>query len=123
MSIIKTKIEIIDETAEFYSKNPRSNIGGSCKYLSDNGAKCAFSRCCTDEGVKTLHETLEGKSVTSQQFGPTDFYLKDEYKGHDVKFWRALQGFHDDEKNFITEGIGLSARGIERVADMKEIFK
>jgi hypothetical protein len=95
----KTKLEIIDETIEHYKSNPRSFImqGNTklCVYLSNEGNKCAFSRCCTDEGVAWLHDevdiTLGGDNVGSEFLQ----FLKPEYQGHDVEFWLDIQDLHD----------------------------
>jgi len=90
-----TKIEIIDETIEYYENNPRSidvsQYGTSCMYLGPNGENCGFSRCCKQETVEKLHKENEG-------YGIHDFmldYLKEQYTGHNTEFWTNIQMLHD----------------------------
>lgn len=114
-----TAIEIIDETVEYYSNvNKRSVNGNYCKYLSDSGNKCAFSRCCTDEGVEHLHNYCEGIRVSEVLLS----WLKPEYKGHSLKFWSKLQTLHDALTFWEDDG-GLSEEGLEYVEELKEQFK
>lgn len=114
----KTTLEIIEETIEHYKTNPRSleKITGHCKYLNDDGSKCAFSRCCTDEGVKRLHDLNEGHSITTNHLS----YLKPEYQGHDVEFWLYIQRLHDSDGNW--NGNELTERGKDMVGITKGRF-
>ena len=76
-----TKQQIINETVVHYLLNLRSVSGTACKYINDDGNKCAFSRCCTNDGAAILHENFEGKSVTSQAI--------DDAGGPDRRSWRG----------------------------------
>lgn len=98
---LKTYHEIIDETVEFYSNNPRSMNGKSCKYLSNSGANCAFARCCTPEGINTLHTEYESISASgvfereiNKSNNPLDLF-KPEYKINNSEFWGSIQQLHD----------------------------
>jgi hypothetical protein len=118
----KTTLEIINETIEHYKNNPRSidKITSHCKYLNDDGSKCAFSRCCTDEGVKQLHDSNEGHSVIINHLS----YLKPEYQGHDVEFWLGIQDLHDVNSYWEIEMVDnvLTERGKDMVGITKERF-
>lgn len=98
----KTKLEILNEILEHYIGHPErfsyfKNIDHtiSCQYRGgpNSDKRCAFSRCCTEEGVINLRE----RCMADKQDNPVDYYLADEYKGHPSKFWVALQSLHDDE--------------------------
>lgn len=110
---MKSKIEIIKETVEYYSNNPRSinTAGTSCLYNGPNGEKCAFSRCCVDDA-----SFIEGTSADSTLGSLSNQnILKEEYRGHDGIFWNNVQALHDLSANWNDEGNGLSDIGIERV--------
>lgn len=93
---ILTHHQIIDETVEYYSNNPRSvRVDGFCLYLGPNGEKCAFSRCLTDEGVAMVH-FHENTRVGHEYL----IHLKSQYQGKSVKFWRDLQRLHDNQSHW-----------------------
>lgn len=123
-----TKLEIIEETVKYYSEDTsrRSTEEKNCVYLSKNGNKCAFSRCCTEEGVELLHKN-EGRSVgvldcTSPLYlgKEIDDVLKPEYKGHSIDFWRNLQDLHDSENYW--DSNGLTKEGLERLKYIKQNY-
>lgn len=101
---MKTPVEIIEETIEFYSRNPRSvDSDGNCKYLGPNEIKCAFSRCCKDD---VDFSPYEGENCASLH----DF-LKEEYSTPTPwAFWRDLQCLHDKKDNWIEESPQASTR-------------
>ncbi len=104
----KSKAEIIKETVEFYTNNPRSKSeADTCRYLTDDGKKCAFSRCCTDNGVTMLHESNEGKSVPDMH----DTYLKPEYQGYENMFWYMIQRLHDEDTFWGADGLTPKGKG------------
>lgn len=89
-----TAVEIIKETAEYYGADPiarRSYDILSCKYLSNNGNKCAYSRCWK-EGV--YETSFEGRTLNNLHLEPDDLVM-DRYKGHNFIFWLSLQRLHD----------------------------
>lgn len=117
-----TKIEIIEETANFYNLGNRGvrNINsGSCVYQSDDGTKhCAVGRCIEPDalyhftdfaeedltGVRHLFEDPEGLFFEKN----LDDYLKEEYRGHDIDFWADLQEFHDDTICWTDDGLSYA---------------
>lgn len=93
-----TKIEIIEETVEYYKVNPfgydpnRDGISeGGCVYYGPNAEVCAVGRCLINPehfknsfcGVAGLHSNFNN-------------IVKEQYTGHDIYFWVDLQFFHDD---------------------------
>ena len=138
---MKTKLEIIDETVAYYSTHKRATDGRGCFYLyigdEDVGAietQCAVGRCFTDKTKHSIRQALkltnnmqsfthiDGfniKDSRSNENNPEPF-LKEEYKGHGVKFWRDLQKLHDNG-NFWHNN-GLTERGQNIVDRMKENY-
>ena len=124
-----TKIEIIEETVEFYKNNPRSInefdihgiITGNCVYLNESGNKCGFSRCCTDEGVTWLHEKFDKNDGQGVQENFLQ-HLKPEYQGHNHDFWKDIQSIHDSGGSWEKSGNGntLTVYGIKFVNRLKE---
>ena len=86
-----TKLQIIDETVEYYSTHPRSlrdDESSNCMYNGDNNTKCAFSRCCTDDSIFD-----EGSSACAQKYAvllPQYAYIP-----YDDVFWIEIQYIHD----------------------------
>lgn len=119
----KTKLQIIEETVEFYSNNPRSINAETeqCRYVSDSGANCAFSRCCTDEGKTILHKEYEGRGVGSVLLASKETFLKPEYKGHSENFWRDIQQLHDGHAYWVRNR--LTEDGKKQVENLKYIYK
>lgn len=106
-----TKIQIIDETVEYYSKNSRAIVDGSCQYLTDYGTMCAHSRCLTDEGrKKVLHRDNTGAAFeTIEELG--DDIHKEEYRGHDGGFWDEIQHIHDGQHNWVKNELSITGKG------------
>ena len=106
----KTKLEIIDETVEFYSNNPRSTryknedgekFPSQCCYINEKGNFCAHSRCLTDEAremVKGQGRNGSGAQFVIQCYG--DIIHKEEYQGHEPAFWIDVQKIHDTKENW-----------------------
>lgn len=93
---MKSKIEIINETVEYYSGDTSRralNRNGFCTYLTRDGKMCAFGRCCINpEYLNTIRGTvLDLKTY----LGDLDEVLREEYRGHSAHFWREIQLLHD----------------------------
>lgn len=119
-TVRKTMTEIIDETVDFYSKNPRSlykAIGiyenSKCLYKGPSNSRCAFSRLIDD---KYLDELEENASIENNWLR----YLKPEYSGYNLGFYIDLQKLHDNDNNW--EENGLTLKGKELVRQIKEIY-
>ncbi len=115
-----TKIEIIEETVEFYRNNPRAYdplVG--CLYVTSSGLRCAHSRC--------LNETLiDLKSIESWQnaghiiMKHGDSIHKDQYRGHRIDFWTDIQNLHDNSMYW--SGTELSEEGKQMVESLKRKY-
>lgn len=113
---MKTKEEIIKETAEFYNLSNRGydrNTGG-CVYLTGDNEKCALGRCISDDQIISFANKYTSSIMDiNEDFkeGETlDQYLKPEYRGHKLAFWRDIQTLHDEEHNWNEEGISESGQ-------------
>ena len=122
-----TKLEIIEETANFYNlKNRASSVNSigrqSCVYEDAVGNKCAVGRCLIDTSylVNITGISVSGL-VTRFSAKSLDELLKEEYRGHERLFWSELQSFHDNAENFTNEG--LSNQGVTRLSYLKDQFK
>jgi len=112
------KESIIEETANYYNSENRSlNSGGTgCSYLGSNGTWCGFSRCCKNDA-----KTIESLEAMDDVVGTLNCYeldkneisyeelLQDQYKGHELEFWRDVQFLHDGKENWNKSG--LSEKG------------
>lgn len=118
----KTKIEIIEETANYYRLDNRSiekidTYGNNrCMYINGGGKRCAIGRICQDdadlaefEGQGVDWDITVGEKLLER--------LKDEYRGHGLEFYGDIQRLHDCHANWTD--VGLSNRGKEEVERLK----
>jgi hypothetical protein len=114
MSQVKTKIEIIKETYEYYKADPKRrgiNEAGRCVYLAENGNKCAAGRCLDFDNNTDYILDNEGTGICCLMgvgYKKLEIF-KPEYRIGDHNFWRDLQAFHDsavywNEKSITKEG-------------------
>lgn len=121
---MKTKLQIIQETADYYSADPskRAVNDGNCYYFSPDEQKCAIGRLSKIpkklEDVSRAYYTIE--ELLPARFSDKQIFKKD-YQGHEVKFWMDLQNFHDSNK-FWTK-TGLSAKGRNKLESLKKKYK
>ncbi len=122
---MKTKTSIINETAAFYNSKNRSVVVNhdeeywdqdtECRYLGENGERCAFSRCCweTEKVINLLTENENMSADIVLKIAESDKIeiLKEEYRGHSGEFWSNLQYFHDSSYNW--DENGLTVEGVE----------
>lgn len=117
---MKTKIEIIDETVEFYSKNPRSlDENGACVYNGPGGCLCAFSRVVKPE---MRNELVEGNDAGSLLSRLGCQILLDDYRIVNPNFWRKIQFLHDNPDHWNGTFTGLSESGEVYVAELKQKY-
>lgn len=116
---MKTALEIIDETAAFYKNENRSVVGVTCVYVGPGERRCAFSRCCSEEGIKKLAQIDTGpvSMQSAKTFEDVDKFLKPEYHGFSNEFWGDIQNLHDIERNWNDQG--LSKEGVSSVSLLK----
>lgn len=123
---MKTKLEIIEETANFYNSYTRAYdpIRHTCVYNTPEDLKqCAVDRCLIDPKMFEEQYGKDGYNISSvvrRGNLKLDDYLKEEYRGHGIYFWRSLQEFHDDENNWNENG--LSDIGIVEKNRLIQIF-
>lgn len=120
---MKTKLEIIDETVNFYNLSNRAMSGLGCFYHTQNGKQCAVGRCLKDSdafqemiGKEYMYSSQSIDDLSDSGLTLDDF-LKDEYKGHDIEFWKGLQLLHDSEIFWNNEG--LSHWGVDEVKRLR----
>jgi hypothetical protein len=113
---MKSKIDIIIETVKHYNSNntARKAETDTCTYMNEGGAMCAVGRCLTNEGMQIFkafeHNNVEVNTSVeyfTNVYGMDEFNnaLKEEYRGHDVDFWKNLQYLHDATNNWNENGI------------------
>lgn len=121
---LRTKTEILEETAAFYGEDVTRRAvrkpgaaNTSCVYKTDDDRRCAFSRCCTEEGVELLHEICNsGMGINGAisslykhrlilRSDDADALLKPQYQGHTLEFWNDVQDLHDVNNDWDCNGI------------------
>ena len=100
-----TKIEIIEETVQYYRTNPfgfdpkKYDGAGGCVYYGVDEQMCAVGRCLIQpENFSTA--IFSAKGLFDKH---TQAILKPEYHGQEDNFWQDLQVFHDDCANGLFE--------------------
>jgi len=133
MTQTKTKIEIINETVEYYRTRNRAMTAWGCLYYvtAENlsefpaphvkvGDMCAVGRCLEnpeDAGVCPVSQQWNTESL--------DRALKPEYRGHSIHFWQNLQRLHDTDNYWDWNehgGCDLTENGIAYVDVLKERY-
>lgn len=127
MKTRKTKIEIIEELFDnYYCVHPEKrsiNTEVGCMYMDpDTGNRCAVGMCMEEDGgffgfIGDVSDLDDKLSDTGQTL---DDILKGEYRGHDKKFWSALQHLHDG--SYWTKE-GLTEKGEQHLKYFKRNFK
>ena len=114
--------QIVYETIGYYAINPRSkNVNGYCMYSGLNGAMCAFARCMINPKVAREATPCNGGSQPWSTTRNHDVFLKPQYRGHSITFWRCIQQLHDGESNW-TSDMSLSKTGQRLVSDTLRNF-
>lgn len=114
---MKTKLEIIEETVNYYSEDTsrRAFNGSGCEYLMEDGRNCAVGRCFTEDGLSNF-----GNCRTCFDYDMIP-YLKEEYRIDDYDFWCDLQELHDT--NAFWNDNGLTKGGEAKVKGLKLLYK
>lgn len=112
----KTKIEIINETVEFYSVPGRRSLNpmGQCVYNGPDGKHCAFARC-----VANPQDLKEGRDCNHSSLFPLAIF-KEGYEGHEPSFWRDIQLLHDGIQFWADHG--LTQRGVAYRLELLSIY-
>jgi len=109
---LKSKLEIIEEIAAYYSEDVNrrgyDEERRECLYYINDNKMCAVGYCLKNpEKFKALEGTIDG-FLEGRKIKHTDFKLEYQLKGtlaYKVKFWKDLQDFHDISGNWSHEGI------------------
>lgn len=117
-----TKLQIINDTiAHFNPGNRAIDIHGSCYYCAFDGKKCAVGRYMGPENLPGVF--TGGLSAFSRNVpgGLECVYIEDvlipEARGHNSSFWKDLQNLHDQNINWLEDG--LSSVGKRELTRMK----
>lgn len=122
---MKTKIDIINETVEYYSVDPvarRSRASdGTCKYFGEDGKMCAFARYAHPGWLDEL-KLLEGWSADTC-LCVKGIPLNDEVKhfSNDGEFWVAVQKLHDIDTYW--DSTGLTESGVTEMQRLKQKYE
>jgi len=110
-----TPLELINETAKYYSEDPSRRgitIGGHCKYRTAKGQMCAIGRLLTEEGLEVaincgenINNLLVYRKITGEAF-------KNKYKGffNKIILLKSLQEFHDYSLNWDVNGLSENGK-------------
>lgn len=121
-----SKIEIINETVEYYTNNTRAIISfNDCVYKTEDGNMCAHSRCLTDEVRNSIgiNRPFGSAEDVISDFGGDDVH-QEQYRGHEPEFWNKIQHVHDNCEfwNKTETGNELTEEGNVFVNFLKEIY-
>lgn len=119
---LKSKLEIIEEIAAYYSEDTSrrgyDSERGECLYHISDTKKCAVGYCLINskkfkylEG--TIDDALDRRSIKMENF-------KEEYRINDRVFWKKLQDFHDISKNWNEKGI--TSDGEEHLKRLRKLY-
>jgi hypothetical protein len=129
-----TKIEIIEETINFYSQDPsrravKTREDGSsyaCLYVYKE-KRCALSRCMSPEFLEKYGEIINDTGSITEDLSRylseelhinLDDTLLPKYRGHNEDFWSDIQAMHDIVENW--DKNGLTDRGRKFVTNIKQ---
>lgn len=104
---MKTKLEIIEETAAFYNSENRAydEQDATCYYQTADGKQCAVGRCMMEPSKYAWNTSQGGAGAESLLETNGDDILKPEYRGHDTGFWQDVQRLHDYIDNWDKNGL------------------
>ena len=111
--------ELVDNTVEHYTTNPRSRKGfsGPCMYSGPNGERCAAARLC-DESL-TDFEAMDNVHDTSWLNVFHLAVLKPEYAHFTTEQVQDLQELHDSAQNWLKP---RGERGTEGLSPMGQVI-
>lgn len=142
-----TACEIIQETYDYYTKDPNDrrslDANGGCSYnlevTSDyrNDKHCAVGRCLRLKYQRQREdltrntdniETLIDYNAPNKDYYPSgvftiDDMLKKKYRGHSEGFWDALQDFHDNGAFWSTKENSITKDGQGRYEILMRNYK
>ena len=100
-------LDILNETAQHYNSNNRSNQDGRCTYIPTDPTKsegCAIGRKLPKTSKALIAEKgFNGFCVDA--LIACDIPLGETFEGMSVEFLNRLQSFHDADENWTNEGL------------------
>ncbi len=121
MKPIEEQITIVDDTVNFYGKNPgmlravEAEDKDRC-YYEIGTKRCAIGRLMSDAEIKYLRES---GNINSQISSIWCSVTSEKIRKFDVKFWNAVQVIHDLSSHW-NEASGLSKSGVRYVTQLKK---
>jgi len=119
-----TANQIIDETVDYYTNNPRALEPNCsyCSYVTEDGRLCAHSRCLTDEGRSKAKNSDAAHHLIMDK---GDDIHQEQYRGQEPNFWKDIQNLHDENPYWrVTEtGNELTLLGELIVKQLKNTYK
>ncbi len=123
-----TFAELVDETVEYYTNNPRSLVrprnghGSMCRYSGPSGERCAAARLC-DESATDFYG-MDAQEQPSWKYVCRMAVLKREYAHFTTEQIMDLQSLHDRDSNWLDpygkSGTGgLTVKGKEHAYNIK----
>lgn len=117
---MKTPIELITETREYYEGDPslRAKSDTACFYFdTTTGNTCAVGRCMTTgpwlDFIGDFEEIRKNYQLNE--------VLRPEYHNIPHSLWNALQDWHDSDLNFTLTG--LTAKGKLQIENLLSLYK
>ena len=119
-----TKLEILEETYNYYtgdvSRRGVSPNNSGC-YYKIGDKMCAVGRCMNEKADFNYQGTITTYIMRGSTEHNLDDDLKEQYRGHSVGFWRALQTWHDNHNNWCSNG--LTTVGQSDYNELVRIYK
>lgn len=116
---MKTKEQIIDETVEFYSVDPKGRR--AVITVEDGTTRCRNitpdGRCCAVGRLIDVNKIDDGVIKPVASLSETMRVLLDDYQGHPFTFYGDLRSLHDNSMYWNDKG--LTDQGRAFVAAMK----
>lgn len=115
---MKSKLEIIEETVNYYSKDTSRRATTKdwfCDYLTEDGRTCAIGRVLIEP--KSYNGDVYSLNISKD----LETIIKEEYRGHNIGFWADLQRLHDKDNYWDKEGI--RSYGIEYKNKLMKKYK
>lgn len=129
-----SKIQIIEETVAYYSENPKERRGlnenESCVYSNEEQTRfCAVGRVLINpldlENKVQEHSNYSDGTIDTigrEYSGNIQEVFKEQYRGHEMSFWRELQILHDDFTYRYWTDDSITEEGLLYVKKLKEKY-
>lgn len=100
--------------AFLYGKAKRSHDGVRCRYLNDDGSRCAIGACIDDDTAKRWDNRDCGiRDISSDEISAV-------FNGIEIDFLWDLQSLHDDRTNWLSIG-RVNPAAVEQFAEQYKL--